>query len=170
MTVTATGSMSRPLAGLSTLIAATATFKAKVEASSTAEALPFVHFPKVKFKGNDPPTRPLAIVTDDDIAQWERSRNGGSAGSLVLTFEFPSHPDYDPDSDDALLDFTNTVGAIIDEALALANTPMPSGEHYWNAIKFTRLIAPALCDERKHSAPNEPGSLYFEVAFLVDWV
>jgi hypothetical protein len=162
--------MSRPLAGLSALIAATATFQAKVNALTAEAALAAIHYPKVRFTGDDPPARPLAIVTDDDIAQWERSRNGASAGSLLVTFEFPAHPDYDPDSADALLDFTNTVGAIIDEALTLANTPMPSGEQYWNAIKFTRIISPSLCDERRTAAPNEPGSLYFEVSFLVDWV
>lgn len=170
MPVTASGPMSLPLAGLAALIAACPAFQTAVGAVSTAAALAKIYFPKVNLLGNSPPTRPWAIITDDDLCQWEINRYTKSAGSLILTFEFVASNSYDVDSSDALLTFTNTVGAIILEALAKSNTPAPDGSQYWNATKFTRLVAPAICDERHESTPNEPGEEFFEVAFLVDWV
>jgi len=163
--------MSRPLAGLAELIAACPAFQTAVDAEDADEALTHIHYPKVDLDQDTPPARPWAIITDDDMCQWEIDRYTKSAGSLIISFEFPSAADIDVDSADAMLTFTNSVGAIILEALALANTPGPGGTtHYWAAIKFTRLIAPALCDERKEAAANEPGELFFETAFLVDWV
>lgn len=170
MPVTASGPLSLPLAGLAALIAACPAFQTAVDADDATEALTHIHFPKVNHLQDTPPTRPWAIITDDDLCAWEIDHYKKCAGSLVLTFQFPSDDQLDVDSAEALLTFTNSVGAIVLEALALANTPGPGGTHYWNAIKFTRLIAPALCDERKESEANEPGELFFEVAFLVDWV
>lgn len=170
MPVTASGPMSLPLAGLAALIAACPAFRTAVGAANAAAALAHIFYPKVDLQAAIPPTRPWAIITDDDICPWEIDHYTKSAGSLIISFEFPSANNLDVDSSDALLTFTNSVGAIVLEALALANTPAPDGSQYWAAIKFTRLIAPSLCDERRESAPNEPGELFFECAFLVEWV
>lgn len=161
--------MSLPLAGLAALIAACPAFQTAVDADDATEALASIHFPKVNLLQDTPPERPWAIITDDDLCQWEIDHYTKCAGSLILSFEFPSDADLDVDSADALLTFTNAVGNIVLEALARANTPALDGSHYWNAIKFTRLVAPALCDERKEDLPNEPGELFFECAFLVEW-
>lgn len=178
MPVTAEGSVSLPASGLARLLAATATFQLEVEAASAEVALTRVLFPKAYLiqrydESGDPiplPVRSWIIVTYDDLCTWEKSKFKQSTGSLVVTFQFKANPDYDPHSGDAMTDFTNKSGKIIDEALALANNPAPDGSQYWNAVRFTQLVAPALCDERKEEEADEPGELFFESAYLVEWV
>ncbi len=162
--------MSRPLVGLAALIAATATFKTQVGAATAAEALTSVHYPAFVLDTDNPEPRNIAIICEDDVCQWELDRYLKGSGQLLLTLQFQANPDYAPDSKDALLYFTNQAGNIVLEALALANTPAPDGSHYWNAIKFNRLISPALCDERKLAEQEDPDDLYYEVTFMVDWV
>jgi hypothetical protein len=164
------GPCSRPLAGLAMLLAACPTFQAKLDVMNADLALPLVYLGKVDFSKAPIPTRPYAIVTDDDQCSWELDQFFKSAGQVILTFEFPSHPDYDPDSGDALIDYTTAVGLILVEMFERTNTPAPDGTQYWHATKATRLVAPALCDERKFAGDNEPGELFFESSFLIDWM
>ncbi|MES2793215.1 MAG: hypothetical protein V4719_26635 [Planctomycetota bacterium] len=179
MAINASGPCSLPLAGLAALLAACPTFQAKVGAANAAAALRSIHYPIVDV--NEPiesdeetdepeyPARPWAIITDDDAAQFEYDDFGRSSGSVILTLEFVSHPDYPVKSRSSFQDFCNAIGAILVEMMERRNTPAPDGSQYWNARKFTRLVAPSLCDERREEASNVPGELFFEVAFLVEW-
>lgn len=178
MSVTATGPVSLPAAGLAVLFAASATFQTETETASAEAALARVLYPKAYLiqrydEEGDPiplPVRSWIIITYDDLCTWEFSKQGVSAGSMVVTFQFKAHPDYDVHSDDAMTHFTNVAGAIISEVLALSNTEAPDQSQYWNAVKFTQLVAPALCDERKEEEKDVEGELFFEAAYLVDWM
>lgn len=170
MTVVADDVCSLPLEGLAVLLAACPRFQTVVGAEDAAEAYLKVHQGKVDHLADPAPTRSFAIIADDDVCSFEIDNHFKSSGQLVLTFQFNSAADLDPDSADALRTFNNDVGAILREMLERSNTPGPGGIHYWHVTKFTRLVAPALVDEKEFEDQNEPGVLYFEVSFLADWM
>lgn len=171
MNLVSDGPCSLPLQGVAELIAACPTFQAKVGSGTQIGALASVQVGKVDF--TNPPARLYhwAIVTDDDLCSWEIDRFYKSAGQVVVTFQFRSASTMDPDSPEALIDYTNAVGNILVEMFELSNTPYPDhSKQFWNAVKATRLIAPDLVDQRQSEQDNEPGELYFESAFIIDWV
>lgn len=171
MSVTASGPMSLPLAGLAELTAASATFRTAVGAANAADAMANIFEPDVPLDDEENlPPLDRVIITDSDECQWAFDAYLVSSGSLLWTINLRTDPSYHPESPEALKIFRNTVGAIISEMMLLRNTPISGGGHYWNATKFTRLIAPQLYDRRKQSSPDETAGTYFETTLLVDWV
>lgn len=172
MPVTAEGPMSNPLAGLATLVAATASFQAAVGAESTDDALAFVFYPEcIEDDPENPAPLTKAIITDSDVCEWEMSQTTGQRGSVLITLTRAIPDDYAARSPDALLDFTNWAGNVCFEMLQLANTPTETG-HHWNLINLVRLIAPDLDDSRQKTSTDhtERDPWCFEVTLIAYYV
>lgn len=175
MPVTASGPLSLPFAGLAELIAACPTFRTVVNAVSTAEALPFVFYPELDQDDEDnPPPANYAILCHTDNCEWQMAPSLGQRGSLEWALVIEADADLNPGSGDALLTFLNLAGAIVDEALRLANTVIPgssTGATYWNLIDVQVLIAPRLADPRKKTVTDGVADTnQFEIGFLAAYL
>lgn len=125
MAVTAAGRLSLPLDNLQDLIANSGNFQTWTGTANAAAAKARIH---VQAEGPSY-TRPAAIVSlgpDDDWRSVQDS--AGAAGHYVDTgmlrvqFEANVASGNQADHTDALYEFTNNVGAIIDDMLGLAGS------------------------------------------------
>ena len=159
--VAAEGPLSNPFVGLAALLAASTAFQELVDADDAAEALTHIQYPTEDLTGDDPPVRPWALIEDDDLCNFEINGNLQGSGQLLLTIE--ADPDAELSERDNLVTFRNAVGAIVTQMLTTANTPKLDGTHYWNLVKASKLVTPALCRRRDH--PTE----FFAATFVMEW-
>ena len=165
MTITATGPLSVPFAGLARLVASSETFQEMVGESSETQALDHVYYPLV----DDPSVkRPFALVTADESTSWRMDRQGRQSGSLILVLERAVSAEVEEDHPQELLEFNNIVGAILTEMRDHANTPGLSGEHYWNAVDW-RQIQPPLINQPLTTEADESGRFFFSAEFEIFW-
>jgi len=159
--MTFTGPLARPFEGLSLLLAASSSFQDAVRASDATEALQKIHYPyAIDEIIGTPDARPFAIITDDDSCSWNVDKNGIQRGSLLLTFEFL----VESETVDNFVAFLNTVGAILEEMRALANTPTGGGGFYWNLRGYEKFTTPAICQRE-----DFPNIIFYGATFVVFW-
>lgn len=166
MTLNAAGPLSLPMAKLADLLAASETFRAAVGAADAAAALAFVHYPSVSLTGEGAVSRPFAVISDDDIAEWNYSTRG-NAGQLVLTFELPTPEEYASNAAEAELWFRNVLGGILADMLELAGTYDGSGVCYWAMVAAEKLVTPAAANLEHEPEGTAP---YYGASFLISWV
>lgn len=153
MTVTPSGILSVPIAKLAVLVAATARFQTATMTVSTAEALAFTHWPTAD---DSVIARPRALVTPTNDFVIRKNGEGywdGSCG-LLLSFEFPVA---DPDADDAdqLAEFTNAVGEILNQMMALAGTgDSGDGETHINVREIAADVEPQRGNAQRENGAN----------------
>lgn len=174
MAITPSGPFSVPMHALAELVAASATFQLMVAAANAAEALDHVHYPEADTRV-DPETgrpkheRPYAIVSRG--TQWGATKVAIEtyqyAGDLQLTFE-RNVADGAEDGPDALLDFQNKIGAILNEMLAKAGWgASPSGTSYFNLTSSEAVVMP----DRYTAAEDETdeGKPFYAASFLIGY-
>ena len=123
MPVTPTGPISKILDHAETLFAISATFQSCTGAIDADAAKAFIHLVEVSTDDDSPPTRPMMIIEHDS---YESERVAGGAtntyahsGTITVWIE---HVISEADEVDASHDFTNKVGAILQEIQDLAGS------------------------------------------------
>lgn len=139
MSITPTGCLSLPLLGLARLVASSATFRTVVDAANVSAALAKVFLCEVEEPLDK---RPLCVISNDKDTQWTRDRYGNCSGTLIVSFEFPENVLY-ATAGERLVDFSNTVGAILDEMFEKVGTPDGSGYIHCNMVSASQIEPPA---------------------------
>ncbi len=124
------GHFSKPFLGAATLLAATATFRTSVGVATPAEALNFIHWPRLLTPSSVIPV-PCALIGFDESCQFRMPKMNKASGSLILALLLPVNTDYAGNPEDLLFDYANQVGVMLREMITLANTVGPDG-NYWN--------------------------------------
>ena len=136
--VIATGPLSRPFALAAGLLAASTTFQTLVGAADADAALAFIDYPYVDLESNNYMI-PGAYLFDDPSLFQNRERMGGEAGELGLVLMAEKSVDYATDPRNDLKEWRNILGAILSEMLALAKTPAPGGDFYWQMTGWKKV-------------------------------
>ncbi len=161
-TVTASGPLSTPLAGVRTMVAASSNFQALVHVASAAEALSSVHI--VAF---DPDTQDLPFAHVFYAEDFSFTAIAGGAShvfepnhAVIVAFEAEVPQEYRDDPDDAMLAFLNTIGAILDDMMTLA------GQGGYPAVRNIAQSEPPWCTaiEDQVTEGHRQG-----VAFRLEW-
>ena len=161
MAVTPTGIFSLPLARVRTLLCASATWQEWVEADDATEAAEHVRFYEIG-KDEAASLRPWALIGHNDQWGWVKIAEVSHAPdwSVILWFEavIPEAYQAADKIGDAVMWFTNKVGAVLEEMLALCGT---SG--YPNALTIRLFQGPERPEEKLRTSEGD----YFAVAFEV---
>ena len=153
------GIWSNVLYNAQTLLANSANFRTWVGAADVAEARNSIHM--VAYE-SESPTRPFAIVAEG--REWGFEMDAGGAGFtymatgiVAVTFEASITEASEPD---AQFEFTNPVGKIIDDCLALAGTDGLLAVH-----GFSKTYGPSRPSERDDAAQGN----YYRAKFDFAW-
>lgn len=162
MSVTPTGPLSLPIAGVRDLLAASATWQTVCDVETAAAALERIHIDEY-----DPETEngfPHAVVLDHDSFTHTKRRITLGQGQLAIVFMLIPEGDNDVDK---RMNFRNTVGAILTEMLALANTPNPdTSMPYWAMTTWQKQMAPQIVTD---SAARFGEIELITSAYLIEW-
>lgn len=171
ISVSPTGPLGLPFPRLAELLAASATYQTAVGAANAAEALETIQYPYVDLE-NDGLALPSACITDEDGNAQEMNRLTEQSGTLGIEFWFPL-PVGLTDKRDIVIDFRNTLGAILEEMLANAKNPNGSGGFYFGMVSWSkhdrgtpRIVQPVELESDPGSATPEP---FLYAAFLIEW-
>lgn len=132
MPVTPAGSLSKTLLHFKNLIAASTTFQSVVGADDATEALAFILEFWADEKDEDEQI-PNAVIRHLGGLEANRTSTTGwlYTGPILMLFTFPATGDYADKSEfrNAGIDFTNKVGAILDEMKTLVATDPGAGPY-----------------------------------------
>lgn len=183
MSVAAAGALAKPFEGVAILIAACPSFQSAVDAADAAEALTRVFYPELTLRPEIEvddtdeeievateaiPVRPWCIITNDQQCEFQYDFNTKRAhGSLIVSFEFPIDPETPEDSPDALFEFVNLIGLILDEMGERAGTPNGPDAWYWNVTLATTITPPSRCSWKENPDPTD---MFYGASFKIDWV
>lgn len=166
MTVVATGSLSLPFAKAAELLAATAAFQSLCSVATAEQALPKIIYPYF-----DPSAEledlPLAVLWKyPGLTKHRRGRLDAGSGSILLTIYALIPEEHRGNRQDDLLDWSNQVGAIIQQMLEKAQTYLPDeSDWYWGLVNYEEVDPPGWLDEA------DTGISYCRVAtYLLEWV
>ena len=160
MTVVASGSLSLPFAKAAELVAATAAFQALCGVETAAEALPRIAYPQWEIgqalKDSPETAFPRAVLWKHrGVTSHSRERIGRESGSLILSLYAAIPAEFDGDERNDLLDWSNIVGAILDQMTDLADSVIPNapgdGAWYWHMTRYDELEPPTWMDVVKTS-------------------
>lgn len=162
MAVTPTGPLSLPIAGVRELLAASATWQAVCNVDTAAEALERIHIDEY-----DPETEdgfPNAIVLDHDSFTHTKQRLRLGQGQLAIDFMLKTSGDNDVDK---RMNYRNTIGAILTEMLAKANTTNPdTSMSYWAMRGWQKQMSPQIVTD---SAARFGELELITSAYLIEW-
>ncbi|QDT26801.1 hypothetical protein Enr10x_21110 [Gimesia panareensis] len=169
--VTPTGPLSLPFEQAALILAACNTFQSVCGVASASLAREKIYYPYYDLgeKDNAWPI-PGIIINDDDMNQQFMNRNLDQGGSLLVTFCFPVNENYvsengEIEPENQILDFRNKLGAILNEMLALANTPNPDTNLcYLHVTRWEKWSTPVLL-----SSPHAAEEM-MHAAFVLEWV
>lgn len=165
LTVTPTGSLSLPFSKLAALIAQSTTFQTACGVGSNTAALPFIDYPHWSTDNTGTPDFqvPGCIITDDDELMQRRDIHGSEEGELIVVFALAPNPADNGNDKDAEIRFRNTIGAILDEMLTLANDSDGNDGHNLDLTGWTKVITP------QRSNPDEYEDDFFFAGFVLGW-
>jgi hypothetical protein len=167
MPVAAQGPLSLSLTFSREIIAACAAFISRTGAANAAEAAEFI------FRHDRPSTDETSrstwatVFRYAGITDYERTRLGSEKGSTAVSF-FSLQPTELTDPEDALTDFENFVGEMVNQIRALAKTTVPGGDHCYQGVHNVREILPAgWCEQRDDDSEDPPEMM---ATLLLEWV
>ncbi len=159
MPVTPSGIMSLPLAHLRTLVANCSSFQSWTGAANAAAAEAFIHLVNLP---DDSLVRPYVLIDFNDkwksqkVAEFQFEKRG----ELYLLFEDDVAVANQASEADAVFDFMNNVGAVLEEMMSL------SGQNgYLNLVEIEINDQP----ERTTSEESEMNEDYYTASFDVVW-
>lgn len=156
MTVTPSGILSEPLANLRAALSQCAAFQTWAGAANATEALE-----SIALVEKDDLTRPFAVVDDGDAYSNERLDSAGTfrdQGSLFLLFEDAVAEENAASESDAILAFTNAIGAILEDLWEI--TP-----GVFDMRSLSKVFGPTRSDDKE----RVQGADYVQIAFRVQW-
>lgn len=168
-TLTPEGPLAIPFIGLAKLLAASEQFQEAFEVADAAEALTKIEFPRADFLDilTEPPRLPLAVLFDDDQADWSMNQIGEQEGQIGLSIFLEVPEAYLDNPADQEIWYRNILGNIFLEMRMLANTPDPDGRPYWNLTSIRKYLTPGPCDP-SHEPAGTP--LFYASAYLLSFI
>ena len=170
MAVAPTGSLSKPLYNLQTLIASSATFQTWVGATGDAEAKLAAARARIYLaaKPGGSAVRPFAVVGQGDEREWPGLAGGarnhfGDSGSLLVSFEADVAEEDQDDDADAEMAFLNPVGGVIDDILQLS-----ASGGYLAVTGITLSDGPGRSDPRERDSLGDAYWILFQVRWGVE--
>lgn len=160
MPVTPSGMLSLPLANLRTALSNCTAFQTWVGAANAAAALAYISLVE---KGSSL-TGKFAVIDDGTKYSGERLTSGATfheEGSLALIFQGNVHTDYATSEVDAQMEFTNSVGAILEELITYCG----NNSNVFNIAKFSKIFGPWRSDDEERNAGND----YIQMGFWLNW-
>jgi hypothetical protein len=160
MPVTPTGMLSLPLANLRTALSNCAAFRTWVGAADATAALAYISLVE---KGGSL-TGKFAVIDDGTEYMGERTSSGATfheEGSLALIFQGNVHADNANSEVDAQFEFTNSVGAILEELIEYCG----NNSNVFNISKFSKIFGPWRADDEERNAGND----YIQMGFWIGW-
>lgn len=160
MPVTPAGMLSLPLANLRTALSRCVAFQTWTGAANEAAALAYISLVE---KGSSL-TGKFAVVDDGTEYTGESITSGATfheEGSLALIFQGNVHTDYANSEVDAQLEFTNAIGAILEELITYCG----NNRDVFSISKFSKIFGPWRSDDEERNADND----YMQMGFWVGW-
>ena len=168
MALAAAGSLSLPLEHLESIVSFSSTFQTWVGEITPAAAK--AHFFMASMLGAAVKAgRPFAFADIGEEFAKRKVAGGGNnvyieEGGLYLLFEGAVPVEYKDNQRDAQMNFTNTVGQIIDDIAALSGgEDVPSGTCFYNITEIN-MISPPMRSEKK--IRKKEGD-YFEIWYNI---
>jgi len=171
MAVAASGILSVPLDAMRTLIAATSAFQTWVGVETAAAAKAFIHLIALNeaaslSQAEREALRPVAVIGfGDDFHAAEDAEPGPymrHGGQIEVVFEAVITAAYTDDEADAVLEFANSVGAVVEE---MESTSRGTGT-YLHLVGYHKTAGPGRYSPEDIAA----GELdIYQMSFLFDW-
>lgn len=162
MPVTPTGIYSLPLEHLKNMLADSATFQSWVSAANATEAKDNIHLVGID---DENANSPYATIDHGDSWNIEKIAGGMGnhyidSGTLRLYMESDIPASLKSTIGDAKIDFTNNIGAIVDEMLKLAGS-----DTYLNIQRIDVIEQPARTTEDTEVAQSD----YYNINLMIHW-
>lgn len=156
MTVTPSGILSEPMANLRAALSQCDAFQTWVDANDATAALSSIGLVEKADL-----TRPFAVIDHGETWETRRLDGGGTYhdnGSLFVLFEEDVAEDNQSSEADAVLAFSNTIGAILEDLWAVSP-----------GVFDTRSISLVSGPLRSDDKERKQGEDYVQIIFQVRW-
>jgi hypothetical protein len=177
--VAATGAIAAPFEKMARLLSTCPTFQTAMGAGSSDAAFDLIDYPYWRQNNSDTPagqdfeTQPVPGCTiarvDDLNMMWSIYKNDLFAGDLLVEFRVAVSGSHGGNSKDRLVEFMNTIGAIIKEAYARSNVTDGDNVHALEVNEPVReIVTPQETNADEESTPG--GAPFLIAAYMFEVV